>query len=209
MVNYLNSCSCNDTSTYACSVHSLMWGDVKMIHATTTSSGYTWAHIVEDYEAYILAKETDKDREERENKVKQEQEKRLDNLKEYKINKFVNRNTGCIVSKNGKPCKYANTKESIDSQGIRWKAGCEPHHENKCPYMHPDEPGYTEATNHDSRASITAYVVSKTGVQPPPPKPTFDSNSWRPIETPRRPTKLVSPVAPIKMRPSFAMLDDE
>lgn len=210
-ITYTSGCTCNDTESYACPTHPLMWGSVKMIHATTTYSGYTWAHIVEDYEAHKLAHETETERKEREAKVAAREKELLDGLKQYKMNKFVNRSTGCMVPKNGKVCKYANKPSCTDSHGIFWAAGCEIQRENKCPYMHPDEEGYLHATNYDVRGSIMAYTNAKNGQPPLPPapvRPSIDSDSWRPIETPSRRTRPVAPAAPIKMRTAFSLLND-
>lgn len=143
----MNCSTCDDygvCSGIVCRDHPLMTGAVKDM-CDALENGQWWGDIVyADYKAQLSA-ETPSERLVRMLKESEAEKKRMDSLRDYKTQKYVNRSTGKMIARLNLPCRYATTKESVDKLGVVWPAGCEPHRKGICPYLHPGEAGYEDS----------------------------------------------------------------
>jgi hypothetical protein len=139
--------SCDDygvCSGIPCPDHFLKTGYVKEMCDMMDDGGFWGDMVYQEYQAFLAA-ETPCDRVIRMLKESAADKKQMENLRDYKTQKYVNRSTGKMMARLNLPCRYANSPESVDRHGVVWPAGCEPHRKGICPYLHPGEAGYEES----------------------------------------------------------------
>jgi len=139
----MNCSACDDygvCSGIVCQEHPLITGLVKEMMETDRC----WGDMVyEEYQAFLAA-ESPADRVLRMLKIAEEEHAQMLILREKKTRKYVNCVTGKVMGRINQPCRYANSPESVDKNGVVWPAGCEPHRKGICPYLHPGEAGYDD-----------------------------------------------------------------
>lgn len=121
-----------------------MWGVVKELHHSMLE-GYSWGDLEYYRDEERIANETPEQKAERALKAILDKMKEDQQLKDSKINKFVDKQTGRMPTvAYKKMCKYADTPATVDRQGVSWAAGCELKRAGKCPFLHPGDAGYEE-----------------------------------------------------------------
>jgi hypothetical protein len=124
-----------------------MDGIVRELHQAGID-GKLWGDIEYEWELERQEAETPEQKAQKALNALMDKMKSDQALKEYKMNKFVNRQTGQIISTpRKKMCKYADTPATVDKHGVKWAAGCELKRAGKCPFLHPGDEGYEEMKN--------------------------------------------------------------
>ena len=128
-----------------CETHTLMGGIVRELHQAMMD-GNCWGDIEYDWAQERLEAETPDQKALRIRKAQLEEQKRNDDLRKAREEKYINRNTGGLMTLNRPmPCKYVNEPATVDKFGVKWEAGCQHHKKGICPYLHPGQAGYDEA----------------------------------------------------------------